>query len=112
MMKTWIHNPFATACRTLPSCNVGDIPPAVGEAREKLGLGEAIADVQRPAVNRRDTSPRAVDGGLNHFALSDARLVLHSGERLVRARKDAPWVPCQSRDRLARGSLPLAADCG
>lgn len=115
MLANWGKNPFLKGVsRSLSNDDIKlDLPPAVREARLRLGWSDNVSSNSRENLpsssSIRERSQRRVSTkGEADFRISDFELVTHSGERLVRVRKGAPWKPFAGGVGPSRGNLDLA----
>ena len=115
MLANWGKNPFVKGVsRSLSNDDIKlDLPPAVREARLRLGWSDNApfsSCMNNPSSSciRERSQRRGSTEGEADFRISDLELVTHSGERLVRVRKGAPWKPFAGGVGPARGNLDLA----
>lgn len=108
-MRKWTRNSFSTGPPSFRAHESCEIPPAVAAARARLGWSELESRADA-CEGSRERSPR-VEPQRNQFMLTECRLVMHSGETLVRARIDAPWAPMGTNTNVRqRGSLKTAIE--
>lgn len=142
MLKHWTKNPFcpggARRGWAADPVKEKEEPPAVAEARRKLGLSIVTRRERSRTPDRSNNSCTILQTlirGQNvvnerareeltststgevgeadpdvppGFHRSGLRLTLHSGETLTKARLDAPWLPDQTQGKQNRGQSKLA----